>query len=62
MQPADSIKTRFLWSECDRELIVYKLHQFVNPILLITLLFQAFNNALEADSPASFSCDRNFRF
>ena len=28
----------------------------------LPLLFQAFSSALEADSPASFSCDRNLRF
>ena len=29
---------------------------------MLRILVQAFNSALEADSPASFNCDRNFRF
>ncbi len=28
----------------------------------LPLAFQAFSSALEADSPASLSCDRNLRF
>ncbi|NJS42204.1 hypothetical protein HC766_08485 [Candidatus Gracilibacteria bacterium] len=39
-----------------------KIHPGASSIAIISLLFQAFSSALEADSPASFNCRINFRF